>query len=131
MLQIDVRSSTKREIVDITSRIRETISASGVREGLAVIYCPHTTGGITINEGADPDVCRDITVNLSHLVPENGDYRHAEGNSDGHIKSTIMGCSEQVIVKDGNPVLGTWQKIFFAEFDGPRSRKVYLKILQG
>jgi len=131
MFQLDIKTSAARELVDITSSLRKSITDSKVREGLAVVYCPHTTGAITINEGADPDVCRDINVNLTHLVPGSGDYHHAEGNSDAHIKSSLVGCSETVIISNGQPVLGTWQKLFFAEFDGPRTRKAYVKIIQG
>ncbi|MFO7817300.1 MAG: secondary thiamine-phosphate synthase enzyme YjbQ [Thermodesulfobacteriota bacterium] len=131
MIQLDIKTTAARELVDITSSVKKSITDSEVREGLAVIYCPHTTGAITINEGADPDVCRDICVNLSHLIPRAGDYRHAEGNSDAHMKSSLVGCSETVIIENGQPVLGTWQKIFFAEFDGPRRRKAYLKIIGG
>jgi len=131
MTHIEVKTDLARDMVDITSRVKQAVQESGIRDGLAFIYCPHTTGAITVNEGADPDVCRDINVNLGHLIPRAGDYRHAEGNSDAHIKSSLVGCSETVIIENGALVLGTWQKIFFAEFDGPRRRKAYIKIIPG
>ena len=96
-----------------------------------LLYCPHTTGAVTINEGADPDVVRDINVNMNKLVPFRGDYHHAEGNSDAHIKSSLFGCEQMVIIEGGNIQLGTWQKIYFCEFDGPRSRKLWAKWLPG
>jgi secondary thiamine-phosphate synthase enzyme len=97
------------------------------QKGTLLLFCMHTTAGITINESADPSVVRDILVFLARTVPRQGDYKHLEGNSDAHIKSSLIGCSEQVIVDQGELVLGTWQGIFFAEFDGPRSRKVMVK----
>ncbi len=123
--------STRRreELVDITSLIQERIRDRGWRDGLVYIYCPHTTGAITINESADPSVARDIISTLSKLIPHKGDYTHLEGNSDAHIKSSLVGCSEVVFIEGGKLILGTWQGIFFAEFDGPRKRKVYLKFV--
>jgi secondary thiamine-phosphate synthase enzyme len=117
--------------VEITDRVREIIARSGIREGIAVVYVPHTTAGITINEAADPAVVQDIIETLAKLVPYGNSYRHAEGNSDAHIKSSMLGCSAHLIISAGAPVLGTWQGIFFCEFDGPRTRKVHVKITPG
>lgn len=128
---IQVKTNTRIQFVDITSRVREAITVSGLREGVAVVYVPHTTAGITINEAADPSVVTDITAKLSQLVPHESSYRHAEGNSDAHIKATLVGSSVNVIVSAGSPVLGTWQGIFFCEFDGPRHRKVMVKVMHG
>ena len=114
-------------MVDITSLVQKEIARAGVSEGVCVVYVPHTTAGITINEGADPAVCRDIIGKLNDLVPPNAGYRHMEGNADSHIKASLMGSSVSVPVEGGRLLLGTWQKIFFCEFDGPRSRRVYVK----
>jgi secondary thiamine-phosphate synthase enzyme len=115
-------------MVDITQHVIKEISKQEMTEGICVIYVPHTTAGITINEGADPAVCEDILKRLEELVPRDHGYLHIEGNSDSHIKASIMGSSVTVIVEKGRPVLGTWQKIFFCEFDGPRTRKAYIRI---
>jgi len=125
---INVKTNSRTEMVDITSSIQKEVSRSGTKEGVCVIYVPHTTAGITINEGADPSVCHDIISKLSELVPSDAGYSHTEGNSDSHIKASLMGSSVSVIVEDGRLILGTWQKIFFCEFDGPRSRKVLIRI---
>jgi secondary thiamine-phosphate synthase enzyme len=118
--------------VDITDEVAGAVKKSGVTDGVLFIYCPHTTAGITINENADPSVTRDIIMKTGKLIdPNDPDYRHMEGNSDGHIKSSLVGASEMVIIEKGELVLGTWQGVFFAEFDGPRSRNVLLKIIQG
>ena len=118
-------------MIDITSQVRRVISESGVKNGIVVIYVPHTTAGVTINENADPSVTKDIENTLSKLVPPGKGYLHLEGNADSHIKSTIVGSSINVILEEGSLVLGTWQGIFFCEFDGPRNRKVYVKIIEG
>ncbi len=132
MITLDVRTTSRCEFVDITDRVAEAVEGSGVSSGIVIIYCPHTTAGITINENADPSVVRDINMKTTKLIdPHDPDYRHGEGNSDSHIKSSLVGASETVIVNNGSLVLGTWQGIYFAEFDGPRSRKVYLKIIKG
>jgi secondary thiamine-phosphate synthase enzyme len=127
-ISIGVKTGTRNEMVDITSLVQKEVSKSGVSEGVCTVYVPHTTAGVTINEGADPDVCQDILAKLSEMVPAHAGYRHTEGNSDSHIKASLMGSSVSVIVENGRLVLGTWQKIFFCEFDGPRSRHVYVKI---
>ncbi len=127
--EISLSTSKRNELVDITNEVKDIVKQSKVKQGICVVYCPHTTAAITINESADPAVQRDILVNLAKLIPENGDYQHSEGNSDSHIKSSIIGASETLIIKDNNLILGTWQCIYFAEFDGPRQRKVIVKIL--
>ena len=125
----NVSSRNRNQMIDITSRVHSVISESGIKNGDVVIYCPHTTAGITINENADPDVPHDILLTLSELIPQHrSGYQHGEGNSDAHCKSSIIGCSRQVLIKDGEMQLGTWQGIFFCEFDGPRSRTVYVQV---
>jgi secondary thiamine-phosphate synthase enzyme len=127
--QFGVRSTNREQMIDITGEVNSLIGQSGIREGVVLVYCPHTTAGITINENADPDVVSDILMMLSKLVPSNiSGYRHSEGNSDAHIKSSIVGCSEQLLVKGGSLELGTWQGVYFCEFDGPRSRRVFVQI---
>jgi len=123
-----VKTGARSEMVDITASVQKEISKAGVADGICMVYVPHTTAGVTINEGADPAVCRDIIGKLDDLVPPNAGYRHMEGNADSHIKASLMGSTVSVLVENGRLVLGTWQKIFFCEFDGPRSRKVYVKI---
>jgi secondary thiamine-phosphate synthase enzyme len=127
----DFRVSTKKrnQMIDITSQVRGLVSESGIANGDAIVYCPHTTAAITINENADPSVPHDILLTLEELLPqERLGYRHYEGNSDAHCKSSLLGCSEQILIKDKSLNLGTWQGIFFCEFDGPRSRKVIVQI---
>lgn len=131
MLTLTINTSSRIHFVDITSEIKRIIKDNGLTEGLALIYVPHTTAGITINEAADPSVVFDINAKLSQLIPHQGNYRHAEGNSDAHVKASLLGSSVQVIVEDGKPVLGVWQGIFFCEFDGPRTRKAYVKLVSG
>ena len=125
---IGVRTRNRNELVDITGEVRRAISESGVRNGLCHVFIPHTTAAVTINEKADPDVARDIETTLQKLVPPNAGYRHAEGNSDAHVKSTLVGASEFLMVRDGSPLLGTWQAVFFCEFDGPRSRNCHIEV---
>lgn len=125
---LSIKTSSRIEMVDITSLLQKEVKASGVTDGLCVAYVPHTTAGITINEGADPAVCRDITDKLNALVPAGTGYRHIEGNADSHIKATLVGSSVTIIVQGGKLLLGTWQKVFFCEFDGPRSRRVHVRI---
>jgi secondary thiamine-phosphate synthase enzyme len=128
---INVKTGSRVEMIDITSLVGQEISKSGLTDGICVVYVPHTTAGVTINEGADPAVCTDITRKLTEVVPPNDRYRHMEGNSDSHIKCSLIGSSVTVIVEGGRLILGTWQKIFFCEFDGPRSRKAYIKTVNG
>jgi secondary thiamine-phosphate synthase enzyme len=127
-ITLNVKTRSRAEMKDITSSVQEEISKTGVTNGICTVYVPHTTAGITINEGADPAVCQDIINKLNELVPHHAGYRHMEGNADSHIKASMMGSAVSVILENGRLVLGTWQKIFFCEFDGPRSRKVYIKI---
>ena len=126
---INIKTRTRTEFVDITSEIQQVIDEAGIKDGICCLYIPHTTAGITINEGADPSVVSDIQRTLSKLIPNNLNYSHMEGNSDAHIKSTVVGASETVIIDDGKLLLGTWQSIFFCEFDGPRHRRVLVKLI--
>jgi secondary thiamine-phosphate synthase enzyme len=126
---INIKTGSRVEFIDITDEINRVIKDSGITNGICCIYVPHTTAGIIINEGADPSVKRDIQKSLSRLIPSDGDYTHAEGNSPAHIKSSLTGISHSVIIEDGKLLLGAWQSVFFCEFDGPRSRKVMVKIL--
>jgi secondary thiamine-phosphate synthase enzyme len=129
METIQVKTSSRLQFVDITSKVKEAISKTGIRDGLVTVYVPHTTAGVTINEAADPSVVDDIQRKLAQLVPYRDSYKHGEGNSDAHIKTSLMGSSVHLIVSGGSPVLGTWQGVFFCEFDGPRTRKVFIKVL--
>lgn len=129
MKTFNVRSSKRCELIDITRDIGACISESGVQSGLVCIYIPHTTAGVAINENADPDVKRDLLFALDRAVPNSG-FMHGEGNSDAHTKALMTGFSVTVIVENGRLMLGTWQNIYFCEFDGPRSRKVFVKILK-
>ncbi len=129
--EFGVNTTTRMGFVDITSEIRRAVGDSGVSEGLCFVYNPHTTAGLTINEGADPAVQDDIVGALQKIVPMNYPYRHMEGNSPAHIMASFMGCSVTVMIEEGQLVLGTWQKIFFCEFDGPRTRKVHYHLLEG
>jgi len=129
--QDDFRIGTKsrNQMIDITSQVSSLVSDSGVTAGDVIVYCPHTTAAITINENADPSVPHDLLLTLEELLPRRrSGYRHSEGNSDSHCKSSIIGCSEQVLIKGGALQLGTWQGIYFCEFDGPRSRKVIVQV---
>ena len=125
---INVETRTRMEMVDMTSSVQKEVSESGILNGICMVYVPHTTAGVTINEGADPNVCQDILTKLTEMVPPDAGYRHMEGNSDSHIKALLVGNSVSVLVENGRLVLGTWQKIFFCEFDGPRSRKTYFRV---
>ena len=128
---LDVHTTKKNQIVDITSEVRSVVRASGVSEGICIAYVPHTTAAVTINENADPDVKSDFLKGMEEMVPDGLDYRHAEGNSPAHIKASITGSSVNIIVSGGQLGLGTWQGIYFCEFDGPRSRRVYVKVIDG
>ena len=126
---INIKTKSRSEFVDITSDIQAVIDESGIKNGVCYVYVPHTTAGVTINEGADPSVARDIQNTLSKLIPHSGHYLHTEGNSDAHIKSTIAGSSQIIVIDEGKLLLGTWQSVFFCEFDGPRHRRVTVKIM--
>jgi secondary thiamine-phosphate synthase enzyme len=128
--QLRVKTNSRTELVDITQGIQRLVSESGVRSGECYIYVPHTTAAITINENADPNVGRDILKGLNKVIPFDDYYTHAEGNSAAHIKSSIIGVSKEVMVEDGRLVLGTWQAVFFCEFDGPRDRRVLVKVIK-
>ncbi|KIH77027.1 secondary thiamine-phosphate synthase enzyme [Geoalkalibacter ferrihydriticus] len=129
MKKIQIQSRKRVEMIEMTAEIRRLIAKSEVKQGMAVLFVPHTTAAVTINENADPDVVTDMLAGLERLVPLSGNYRHAEGNSDAHIKSSLIGAGETLLIENGEPVLGTWQGIYFCEFDGPRSRQVFLQIL--
>lgn len=129
--QFSIRTDTHAEMIEITRKVQELVQESGVRFGTCLIYTPHTTAAVTINENADPDVVRDILMEIEKIIPLSDGYRHAEGNSAAHIKSSLFGASQQVIIEDKRLLLGSWQGIYFCEFDGPRSRKVYVKIMEG
>ncbi len=126
-----VETNRKQEFVLLDSYIEEALAESGVKSGLMVVYCPHTTAGITINENADPDVKVDLERGLNKTFPNDPDYVHMEGNSDGHMKSSVVGASETLIIENGEPIFGTWQSVYFSEFDGPRTRTVYIKMIEG
>ncbi|MHC4509685.1 MAG: secondary thiamine-phosphate synthase enzyme YjbQ [Planctomycetota bacterium] len=124
-----VSTKSRNQMIDITSRVSSFADQSGVTDGEAIVYCPHTTAAITINENADPSVPHDMLLTLEQLLPQHRPgYRHSEGNSDAHCKSSMLGCSERILIRGGSLVLGTWQGIFFCEFDGPRSRKVIVQV---
>ena len=129
MTTLTVNSHKQVEMIDITDDVINSILQDDIVEGLAVIYTPHTTAAITINENADPDVSRDIIMGVDKLVPMHDEYRHLEGNSAAHIKSSLFGASETLVINQGKPVLGTWQGIYFCEFDGPRQRRVHIQTL--
>ncbi|MEQ8187507.1 MAG: secondary thiamine-phosphate synthase enzyme YjbQ [Candidatus Eremiobacterota bacterium] len=116
-------------MINIDSEVEKVVKKSGIKNGICVVFVPHTTAGVTINEGADPAVISDITDTMNKLIPVREQYLHMEGNSDAHIKTSLVGSSEHIIIEDGKPVMGTWQRIFFCEFDGPRNRKVYVKVM--
>jgi secondary thiamine-phosphate synthase enzyme len=119
----------KQNFYNITSQVRESVAKSGITSGIAVVYCPHTTAGITINENADPDVVRDLLFALDKTYPDRTEFRHAESNSAAHLKASIIGSSVTVIIENGKPLLGTWQGIYFCEFDPPRKRTFYVKVI--
>lgn len=122
-------STAERGFYDITAEVNDALRKSGVKSGLCVVYCPHTTAAITINENADPDVVKDLIFSFEEYFPDRKEYRHREGNSYAHLRCSIVGASETVIIDKGHLVLGTWQGLYFAEFDGPRHRKFYVKMI--
>ncbi len=129
MTTLQINSRQRTEMINITAQVREAIRNSGVRTGLAMVFVPHTTAAVTINENADPDVVSDMLMELNKIVPFDDHYRHAEGNSAAHLKSSLVGAGETFIVEQGAPVLGTWQGIYFCEFDGPRRRQVHIQVV--
>ena len=128
-IQFEVKTSKHTEMKDITRLVQQAVTDSGVKDGICMVFIPHTTAAVTINENADPDVVRDFTTEIGKIVPWEDGYYHFEGNSAAHLKSSMIGFSEQIIIEDGRLVLGTWQGIYFCEYDGPRSRKVLVKVL--
>ena len=129
MQTFQVRTSTQTEFIDITQSVQEAVKKTGVEDGICIIFIPHTTAAVTIIENADPSVVQDIVMELNKMVPFKDQYHHMEGNSPAHIKTSLVGCSQIVFIESGKLVLGTWQGIFFCEFDGPRNRKVYVKMI--
>ena len=126
---IKIKTSAHTQMTDITRDVQAAVSKSGITDGICLVFTPHTTAAITINEDADPDVVRDFTKEINKIVPWEDDYLHMEGNSAAHLKSSMIGASEQIIVEDGRLMLGTWQGIYFCEYDGPRNREVWVKII--
>jgi len=129
--KISLKTNDRVEFVDITSKIQNAVKKTGVDSGLVMIHIPHTTAAVTINENADPDVAADIKKEVNKIIPFDDNYAHLEGNSAAHIKSSLFGVDQTVIIKNKKLLLGTWQGIYFCEFDGPRSRNIYLKIIEG
>jgi secondary thiamine-phosphate synthase enzyme len=125
-----VRTSTQTEFIDITRSVQEAIRKTEIVDGFCIVFIPHTTAAVTINENADPSVVRDILMELNKIIPFKDQYHHTEGNSPAHIKASLEGCSETIFIESGKLVLGTWQGIFFCEFDGPRNRKVHVKVVK-
>jgi secondary thiamine-phosphate synthase enzyme len=130
-MEHNVKTRAKDEFINITSMIRQELKDSGVRNGIVVVFVPHTTAGITINENADPDVVSDMLFAFRKVFPESKEFKHFEGNSHAHIKASLMGSSVNLIIENGQLKLGTWQGVYFCEFDGPRDRKIYIKIMEG
>ena len=126
---ISVETASRSQMIDVTPGVRTAVRKSGVKSGVVMLFVPHTTAGITINENADRDVTSDIIKELDRVIPEEDGYAHAEGNSAAHVKSSVVGCQMNVLVEKGELALGTWQGIYFCEFDGPRSRKMYVKVM--
>jgi len=131
MHEIKLSSRSRSELIDISGKVQEAVDKSGVSDGVCLVFVPHTTAAVTINEGADPAVRSDIEAELDKVIPWNDGYAHGEGNSAAHIKTSLIGSSETILISDGRLVLGTWQSIYFCEFDGPRNRKAYIKIVAG
>lgn len=126
--RLSIRTSAGTAMIDITSKVQQVVERSGVKSGICTVFVPHTTAGITINENADPDVVSDILTEINKIVPFEDGYSHGEGNSAAHIKASLFGSSQQIIIENSRLLLGTWQGIYFCEFDGPRNREVYVKI---
>lgn len=127
--EVSLATQQRVQLLEITDLVQQQVAASGIKDGLCLLFVPHTTAALTINENADPDVVRDLCVSLERLVPRQGDYHHGEGNSDAHLKATLLGASAQLPVQAGRLALGTWQGIYFCEFDGPRQRKLKIGCL--
>lgn len=131
LYQFKLSTHDKNSFTNLDSYLEQSLLESGIKEGIMIVYCPHTTGAITINENADPDVKTDLTLGLNQTFPNKPEYIHFEGNSDGHMKSSLVGASETLIITNGKLVLGTWQSVYFCEFDGPRQRQFHVKLIEG
>lgn len=131
MQTLRVRTERRTQLLDVTGLVERAVQGSKVASGVCYVYVPHTTAGVTINEHADPDVARDLEGVFDRLVPQSGQYRHSEGNSDSHAKATLVGSSQIIFVEDGKLALGRWQGVFLCEFDGPRERRVCVKVVEG
>ncbi len=129
LFEYEIKTTDRENLYNITSKVCDAVSNSQITDGICVVYCPHTTAGITINENADPDVVRDMLIGLDKAFPNRVEFYHAEGNSSAHLKSSCVGNDQTVIVKNGQLLLGTWQGIYFCEFDGPRNRRFYVKVI--
>ena len=129
IFEFSLKTTKSNEFVNITGLVKDAVKRSGVENGMCVVFVPHTTAGVTINENADPNVVKDMLMELSKIVPEDKEYRHAEGNSSAHIKASMMGSNQTIIVENGELKMGVWQVIYFAEFDGPRQRKFFVKVM--
>ena len=129
--QYTVRTSSRVQFVNVDDLLADAVNESGIKDGICVVFVPHTTAGVTINENADPDVVRDIIMEVNKIVPFQDGYHHMEGNSAAHIKSSLVGPSLSLIIENGRIVYGTWQSVYFCEFDGPRTRRVYIKVIEG
>lgn len=129
LTKLKVNTTKHTQMLDITDKVQKAVSDSGVKDGICTVFIPHTTAAVTINENADPDVVRDFTTEIDKIVPWEDGYYHFEGNSAAHLKSSMIGFSEQIIIDEGRLVLGTWQGIYFCEYDGPRNRKVYVMVM--
>jgi secondary thiamine-phosphate synthase enzyme len=127
---LSVKTNAKTELIDITSKVQNIVRQSAITDGICMLYVPHTTAAVTINESADPNVKNDIMMILNHVVPWEANYRHLEGNSPAHVKATLVGQSELIAIENKDLVLGTWQGIFFCEFDGPRNRKLHIRLIK-
>lgn len=129
MEALHVKTQRRTQLVDVTDQVRRAVESSGVQDGICYVYVPHTTAGVMINEHYDPDVATDLEGVFDRLVPRSGPYRHSEGNSDSHAKAALVGASQMIFVEQGKLALGRWQGIFFCEFDGPRDRKIWVKVV--
>ncbi|HIT72410.1 hypothetical protein B5E58_02265 [Tyzzerella sp. An114] len=129
VFEFSLKTTKSNEFVNITGLVKDAVKRSGVENGMCVVFVPHTTAGVTINENADPNVVKDMLMELSKIVPEDKEYRHAEGNSSAHIKASMMGSNQTIIVENGELKMGVWQGIYFTEFDGPRQRKFFVKVM--
>ena len=128
---LEIPTRSRIEFVNVDRQIETVVHESGISEGICMLWVPHTTAAVTINENADPDVVRDIIMHTSGMIPEHSDFRHSEGNSDAHIKSSLFGPSLTLVISSGRLLLGTWQSVYFCEFDGPRRRRLAVKVIQG